>query len=193
MDNVNLNALRDKAYKNACDHGFHDRKLSNEHLLMLVITELSEAVEADRRWNYCRNNISSTERYSLFPTEESKFRIEFRSFIKDTVEDEIADAVIRLLDIAGLRGIDLPDIDLDSDSIEDMSESCSGETFTESIYDISVIPEREKGLYDFGSILLSMIKSIFGLAKHMGIDLIWHIEQKMKYNALRERMHGKKF
>lgn len=49
MDNINLNALRDRAYKTACEHGFHDKELSNEHLLCLVISELMEAVEADRK------------------------------------------------------------------------------------------------------------------------------------------------
>lgn len=46
---MNLNELRDKAYKIACDHGFHDKELSNEHWLCLVISELMEAVEADRK------------------------------------------------------------------------------------------------------------------------------------------------
>lgn len=49
MENINLNKWRDRAYKTACEHGFHDKELSNEHCLMLVITELSEAVEADRK------------------------------------------------------------------------------------------------------------------------------------------------
>ena len=44
-----LNELRDRAYKTACEHGFHEEELSDMHLLMLVITELSEAVEADRK------------------------------------------------------------------------------------------------------------------------------------------------
>jgi hypothetical protein len=38
-----------------------------------------------------------------------------------------------------------------------------------------------------------MILSIFGLAKYLDIGLLWHIEQKMKYNELREKMHGKKY
>lgn len=42
----------DRAYRNACEHGFHDEKLSVEHFLMLVITEISEAVEADRAGRY---------------------------------------------------------------------------------------------------------------------------------------------
>ena len=47
MNSINLNALRDRAYKTACDHGFHDEELSNAHLFCLVISELMEAVEAD--------------------------------------------------------------------------------------------------------------------------------------------------
>jgi hypothetical protein len=44
--NMDLNELRDRAYKTACDHGFHDEELSNEHCLCLVISELMEALEA---------------------------------------------------------------------------------------------------------------------------------------------------
>lgn len=29
MSNIDLNILRDQAYKIACDHGFHDKELSN--------------------------------------------------------------------------------------------------------------------------------------------------------------------
>lgn len=191
MNKINLNALRDRAYKIACEHGFHDKELSNEHLLMLVITELAEAVDADRKGNYCSSKISSTERYNLFPTEESRFKKEFCAFVKDTVEDELADAVIRLLDLAGHRCISIEPIN--EDIIEDMEESCKDETFTESIYSISTLPIRYEGIYDFHVTLNGMITAIFGLAKHLGVDLLWHIEQKMKYNELREKMHGKKY
>ena len=40
MSKMNLNELRDKAYKTACEHGFHDQELSNNHFLCLVISEL---------------------------------------------------------------------------------------------------------------------------------------------------------
>ena len=46
---MSLNELRDKAYRNAVTHGFHNKELSNEHCLCLVISELMEAVEADRK------------------------------------------------------------------------------------------------------------------------------------------------
>ena len=192
--NTDLNLLRDRAYKCACEHGFHEEGLSNEHFLCLVIGELMEAVEADREGNYCHSKISSTERYTAFPTEESRFKKEFSAFVKDTVEDELADAVIRLLDLAGLRGISLDLVNKDmSDSVDDMAEFCKDETFTESVYAISTLPARYKDIYDFTVAVNDMILTIFGFAKHLDIDLLWHIEQKMKYNELRPIKHGKKY
>lgn len=46
---MNLNKLRDKAYQCAVAHGWHEENLSDEHFLCLVISELMEAVEADRK------------------------------------------------------------------------------------------------------------------------------------------------
>lgn len=197
MSKIDLNALRDRAYKTACEHGFHDEELSNEHCLMLVITELSEAIEADRKGKYFKGRIKFERDFNLYSKlveENVRYRNAFEKHIKDTVGDELADSVIRLLDLAGLRGINLEfangDID---DCIEDMAEACKDETFTESIYSISTLPVRYDGIFDFPTAVNDMILSIFGLAKHLGIDLFWHIEQKMKYNELREKMYGKKY
>ena len=197
MSKIDFNALRDRAYKCACAHGFHNTELSNGHLLMLVITELSEAVEADRKGKYFKG-ISTFERefnrYSALVDENKRFECAFEKYVKDTVSDEMADAVIRLLDLAGLRGISLEfangDID---DCIEDMAEAYKDETFTESIYSISTLPVRYDGIFDFPTAVNDMILSIFGLAKHLDIDLLWHIEHKMKYNELRENKHGKRY
>lgn len=197
MKKINLNALRDRAYKTACKHGFHDKALSNEHFLMLVITELSEAVEADRKGNRFDKEKYRIGKYAEcqgWLTNEEKFINVFNKYVKDTVEDELADAVIRLLDLAGLRSIDLSLAMKDlNNNIDDMSEACKDETFTESIYAISTLPVRYDGLYDFHTTVNDMLMSVFGLACHLDIDLLWHIEQKMKYNELRERLHGKKY
>ena len=45
---MDLNKLRDQAYKSACDHGFHDEPYSIIYYKCLIISELMEAVEADR-------------------------------------------------------------------------------------------------------------------------------------------------
>ncbi len=197
MSKIDLNALRDRAYKTACEHGFHDQELSNEHCLCLVISELMEAVEADRKRKYFKEKIMFERDFNLYSAlveENVRYRNAFEKHIKDTVGDELADAVIRLFALAGLRGIslELANGDID-DCIEDMAEACKDETFTESIYSISTLPVRYDGIFDFPTAVNDMILSIFGLAKHLDVDLFWHIEQKMRYNELREKMHGKKY
>lgn len=198
MNKINLNALRDRAYKIACEHGFHDEELSNEHCLCLVICELMEAVEADRKGRLgkkCKSRFNiDYNRYPALVEEEKRFKSSFEKNVKDSLPDELADAVIRLFDLAGMRNISLEIATKDiGDCIDDMAESCKDETFTESIYAISTLPVRYDGLYDFHITINDMVLSIFGLAKHLEIDLLWHIEQKMKYNQLREKMHGKKY
>ena len=193
---MNLNELRDKAYRNAVTHGFHDEELSNEHCLCLVISELMEAVEADRKGRFAKVPVDKKgtifdER--TFHYQNKYFAENFEAYIKDCVEDELADAVIRLLDLAGLRNISIDDFP--EEAIYGASESCVGETFTESIYAISTLPIRYfyEYNYSFESQIGHMLLSIFGLAKHMNIDLIWHVEQKMRYNELRENKHGKRY
>ena len=202
MSKMNLNELRDKAYKTACEHGFHDQELSNNHFLCLVISELMEAVEADRkgrranvdRYNKKIANSRICQGLDSDIPKERGYEVAYNETIKGSIEEELVDAVIRLLELAGLRGIslELANGDID-DCIEDMAEACKDETFTESIYSISTLPVRYDGIFDFPTTVNDMILSIFGLAKHLDIDLRWHIEQKMKYNELREKMHGKKY
>ena len=46
---MDLNNLRDEAYAIAREHGWHEQEHSDEHHLMLIITEMAEAVQADRK------------------------------------------------------------------------------------------------------------------------------------------------
>ena len=186
---MNLNELRDRAYKTDCDHGFHDEELSNEHCLCLVISELMEAVEADRKGK--QPNIMQFERGISYPMND--FKQVYDYCIKGTVEEELADAPIRLLDLCGLSKIDIGDF-LD-EIISEEAKRYNGETFTESIYAISTIPIRCEYEYDFlfNEQVNGMLLGIIGLAKYLNIDLFWHVEQKMRYNELRENKHRKKY
>lgn len=197
MSNIDLNTLRDRAYKTACEHGFHDEELSNEHCLCLVISELMEAVEADRKGRLGKKCKSRFEmdynRYPALVEKEKRFKCSFEKNIKDTLPDELADAAIRLLDLAGYRDITIEEFT--EDMLYEAAESCDDESFTESIYAISTISIRFEYEYDYQleGQLNGMLLAIFGFAKHLDIDLLWHIEQKMQYNELRPKMHGKKY
>lgn len=105
-------------------------------MLMLITSELSEALEADRKNHYAFksfnliNNCDWTE--SELEESVSKklyFQQEFTTSVKNSFEDEIADVIIQVMDLCGAKNIDID----------------------------------------------------------------WHIEQKMKYNALRPHKHGKKY
>ena len=137
---MNLNELRDKTYKIACEHGFHDTELSNKHFLCLIISELMEAVEADRggkraNVDWFEKKISTSricQGLDLDIPKERGYEVTYNETIKGSIEEELADAVIHLLDLAGLRGISLEPAmkDINSDVIDDSADSCVSETFT---------------------------------------------------------------
>ena len=195
MKKINLNKLRDKAYKTACEHGFHDQELSNEHWLCLVISELMEAVEADRNDNW--NRIAKVEQFKkrleisricqgLDPeiSKERGYEITYNACIKGSIDEELADAVIRLLDLAGLRNLNLNRFAL-------ANVVSKKKTLTENIY--SIVKDITNYKYTLEELVNYAITQVFVLSDILDIDLLWHIEQKMKYNELREKMHGKKY
>ena len=72
---------------------------------MLVVSELSEALEADRKSKHAYLS-------AFYFREEDRlcdehFRLDFEELIKDSFEDEIADAMIRLFDLCGALKIDI--------------------------------------------------------------------------------------
>ena len=180
---MNLNKLRDKAYQCAVAHGWHDENLSDEHFLCLVISELMEAVEADRKGMHA--NRANFEYYmKQRKRDDGEFMYAFKHDIKDSVEDELSDVCIRLLDLAGLRGYDLDSFDYEGSDTEDYSDM----TFTESMFRICVYV-TDNFYRDEPFILLN---EIFAFCRDRNIDIFWHIKQKMKYNELRPYKHGDK-
>lgn len=189
---MNLNELRDKAYKTACDHGFHDKELSNEHWLCLVVSELMEAVEADRKSKHSKVDSFEKEMNGCLGIgwkEDSAgyndvFQKYFSMLIKDSVEDELSDAFIRLLDLAGARNLNLNRFCLQHVVTE-------RKTFTENIY--AIIKDIMNYKYSQEEQVNYALSQIRRLSEILKIDLPWHIDQKMKYNQSRERLHGKKY
>ena len=164
-------------------HGWHDENLSDEHFLCLVISELMEAVEADRKGMHAKRD--NFEYYmKQRKRDDGEFMYAFKHDIKDSVEDELSDACIRLLDLAGLRGYDLDSFDYEGSDTEDYSDM----SFTESMFKICVYI-TDNFYRDEPFIFLN---EIFAFCRDRNIDIFWHIKQKMKYNELRPYKHGDK-
>lgn len=97
MDKISLNELAKNIHSDNVARGFYDEKHENGTYLMLVVSELSEAIEADRKNRHAR-----LDAYMCNPTPDN-----FKIHVKESYEDEITDAIIRLFDHVGLLGIDI--------------------------------------------------------------------------------------
>lgn len=189
---MDLNKLRDQVHANSVEKGFWDKPLSDQHFLMLVITELSEAVEADR----IGRRAQSGEFKTLLHNQEHSdvglseqwykdwFPTWFNQYIKDSVEDELADSFIRLLDLAGARNLNLNRFCL-------QHVVADRKTFTENIY--AIIKDLMNYKYSQEEQINYALNQVRHFSEILKIDLPFHVEQKMKYNQSRERMHGKKY
>lgn len=182
-----------KCHNRAVSKGFWDEPHSVGHYLMLAFGELHEAIEADRigKWAKLDPNTIGT----LHSIEGAIYVQEFLRLVKDTVEDEIADAVIRLLDLLGWM---LKDRALSEKEVEtDLGVSAfyiAGEmTLADALWPILQEACCLCDKYAHRYAILYSIKSLELLCERLGIDLMAHIDLKLKYNETRPALHGKKY
>lgn len=100
-ETLSINEMSKMAHETAKNKGFWDTDRNRGELLMLIVSELSEALEALRK-----NHRAKKESY-----EESsvinKEKYSFETFIKNSFEDELADTFIRLGDLCASENIDI--------------------------------------------------------------------------------------
>jgi len=183
-----------RAHGCACRHGFHDVELSVEHCMMLVVTEVSEMVEADRRNRHCDlhsfNKVLSDYGSSIV---ESCWSETFVSYVKETVEDEMADVMIRLYDMCGVFGIEFNDDYLGVSMVEEYNE-VRNRSFTEKAFMLcSMLCSVDSDIFPLDVVLGSALSFVECWAKDMGVKLVWHVENKMRYNESRPSKHGKQY
>jgi NTP pyrophosphatase (non-canonical NTP hydrolase) len=106
---MEVKQIMKEIHENNVIKGFwEDKETKNVgEVLMLCVSELSEALEAHRKNKFA--NIKSFEMEKRYQVHGDKLNFEqsFQSHIKDSFEDEIADTVIRLFDLSEGFGIDL--------------------------------------------------------------------------------------
>jgi|LakMenEpi03Aug12_release.lakeMendotaPanAssembly.Ray.scaffolds.fasta_scaffold476692_2 NTP pyrophosphatase (non-canonical NTP hydrolase) len=126
-----LNDLACVIFERNVEKGFYEKPKNIGEMLCLIHSEVSEALEADRKDNYADKHFiqeMEAEGYT-WKDSETSFKSAFEKDVKNTFEDELADIMIRAMDLAAFKGIDLE----------------------------------------------------------------FHIRQKMEYNLLRQKYHGKKY
>jgi len=103
---MSLNNLAREIYSNNKEKGFWDEDRNVGELLMLTVSELGEALEAHRhgrRSQYHRLDVMHPDK----DMKDTEYREVFKEDIKDTFEDELADTIIRVLDMCGGLSIDI--------------------------------------------------------------------------------------
>lgn len=188
---LNHQELAQQAHAMAVEHGFWPLQHSNEHCMMLVITEVSEMVEADRKGRHAdlqgyKDTIAPElrTRYGWYGVVDDPDV--FRRFIKDTTADEMADVAIRLYDLAGALNMDFGKYNVvryqrDFDKFE----------FVENAF--ALVKGLTAERYSIERRVLFGLRFIEMWADAERVPLDIHIRLKMAYNATREQKHGKSY
>lgn len=74
-------------------------------MLCLIHSEVSEALECDRKGKYCNRTTIGLQ--NMVREDDEIFKEMFTGLVKDTFQDELADIMIRVMDLAAFKGIDL--------------------------------------------------------------------------------------
>lgn len=182
-----------RAYGTSTAHGF-SKRASVEHCVMLIITEVSEAVDADRKDR--RANLKGFE--LLLP--KYTFEVAFNECVKDTVEDELSDVCIRIFSMCGALGI-VPDVPADNNHLSGMLPYAEQlfikeKSFVEQcFYLCNTLSRCDGGAVEEGNapyFLGAVLSLVMLMSDVLGFDLKRHIELKMRYNETRPYKHGGK-
>lgn len=182
-----LYSYMDRIWEIACKHGFHNEAHSAEHYLGLIVSEVGEAIDADRKCVRAKED-EFEKKLNVIKADSSYgkwFSMYYGAYIKGSIEEEFADIVIRILDMAyevhGKRMYPWKGYD---DYGEDFK---SDRSFVESAWFFI------KETLNSGTMNISdSISYMYAWSEYLGIDLDKHIEWKIKYNELRPYKHGGK-
>ena len=98
-----INELSKRIHAINVKNGFYEQPVLFSTSVALIHSEASEALEADRKGN----NPSITSKSAIFELNDVQFKKAFEDSIKNGVNDELADIMIRVMDVAAYKGVDL--------------------------------------------------------------------------------------
>jgi NTP pyrophosphatase (non-canonical NTP hydrolase) len=170
----------------------------NTRIKLLVVSELFECFEAHRKGktvdDYELHGVNELfVNYINFPNDfatKANFVRNFELHVKDTIEDEIADTMIRLLDYAAFLKVDFENLKT--------QKIIANRYFSgDFIIDIDSLIDSSSHLLkcvenDDTNILICYQNIVAFSAAHL-INLPMNVKLKIAYNRTRDKMHGKKY
>ena len=189
MTNEKLHELARIAHSNAKAKGFWETARPEKESLILVVSEIAEALEAARKGKFCaKENFTEAlniyreigQRGNKIEEQLGPFSLYFNDFCRGTFEEEIADTFIRILDLMEERKQVF--------QVEEMleaNETRVGFYIPMILFDITAHVMKDD--------LNEAIFLLYLLSQEKGFDLILWTRMKMKYNEGRGYKHGKQF
>ncbi len=189
--------LSSQAYDTAKAQGFYTDRTNITTALMLIITEMAEAVQADRK-----NKHGSIDDYESWLGTSEEHAYEYS--LEGTVESEFSDIAIRILSLLGwyndkhpvefyqdtqlLNRINLSECKFTHDHLDLPRGLFRILSETITLSDAEYNPD-----WVITDLLQDTLCQVLALANYLGIDIISHIHLKMQYNEYRDHLHGYKY
>lgn len=199
--------LQPEIHQTNVEKGFWPENRNKGEAVMLMISELSEAVEAHRKSEvfpkFSRLNVEefTAEKITLLMNGSDCKEIPqlfvdyFEMFVKDTVEDEFADTIIRILDYC--YGFKIP-----LSSRDDVPGFVYMEAKDNFAYIVlkrchnmcnallsEEIGARDKAVRGWNFVFLALVS----MCEFLKIDILQHVQWKLRYNKTRPHQHGKAY
>lgn len=180
IDVLTSKELAQRIHEASVSKGFWNKDLPLNHHIMLVICELGEVVEAERRGRYATKIVALDYMY------EHAYPFAYEHHIHGTVESELADVAMRLLDIIAKMGWMMDD--------QVCPENISlGDDDSLPLLCYSIIENLVCREFGDRYAVLWAFYGVLAIAHRYNIDLLNHIEMKMRYNKTRPMLNGKRY
>lgn len=197
----NLALIGIEIHKNAVNKGFWDEELPPSHYQGMIVSELGEMINAHRAGLITKVDLDEL----INETDDEIFKKRFEEEVKNNWEDEAADVVIRALDALANHGEDdmrclLIDAlsQMDKNLRMQLEEGGKMEAYKElsmpsRVYYIIRTAGYMDIQYGLVGSLCHIITEMRLIAETLDIDLMKHIQVKMRYNEMRPYKHGKNY
>lgn len=201
---TDINTYAKEIYTDNKEKGFWDAPVDPVKKVVLIQSEMFEALEAHRKGRLSGDGIGA----EALINDPEAFVMYFEAHIKDSLQDELADVMIRILDMAGGYSVPIH-----------YNYITTSLLFWDDKYSSMGLMKREHYSFpscvlEFGNLVNTYMQqdlaspathkvmekglNLFfeftcSLSQHVHADLWLHVKLKLAYNRSRAFRHGKKY